>query len=961
MRRGRRAARVDELARRVLRAARSEDPGPLFDDGLTRHAASTLRRVRFDSALRAEVLSCLHLIHLGRWRAGRDAVDHDLALLYDRSRSVDRPLRVLSEAAVLRAGRHRPGARPRWRDWYPFTTYLASQGRLAARNGGVLDEAAARSVVRLAESLHDPHLRARVIAFARLVVPAPAPSPDDLAALNEGHEHVARFLRSGDSGDLDHAARVVRTFVDRLPDDDPAKWVGLAELALVHQLAHDHLFAVFQGRCGTENIDRAIAELRRARVLVEEATGPPAHVEFPAHVLAELGGCLLRRALTVRGPVAVRTDLAEARDLLERAVTLMAGLGDRPDPGRAARLNEYRLLLVQVRASLAVHAGAPDAIGPAVAEARRHLDGVRDPAERAPWQRFVGTADGFGSLLTGPVGAVAGAGGARAGGDAPAPGLAALREATLAPLREWEGPQHRIAGARAGALFAMRAGRWSEAVEFLTAALRLARERPGSGVPDSARRAWLSQVRGLAADLVGCLLAGDEAARAVVAFEEHRAVLLSEVLGDRAVLGDLHRAAPELAGEYRAAGEALRRFEEGPDAGRPDHSARRAPLRERRDRIAARIRAVPGFEGFRLPPGHEELLAVSAEGPVVLVNVGTLRGDAVVLRDGEAEVVRLPGLAADRLDEATRTLRRALRGAEEAGAARDRRRYLGHQRAVGAVLELLWDTVAEPVWARVAAPAHAEAPADADEPPRLWWVPSGPLWFLPVHAATARGGPSMVELAVSSHAPTVRLLREARRRRPASRPRPLAVVLPETPGDVRPLRGADEEAAMLAASFPGTRRLRGAAATRAAVLDALPHHPWLHFAGHGVNTGDGTSLLLHDWRENDLTERDVLGLDLPDAQLAYLSACETARTSPIHPDEATHFGAAFAVAGFRDVVGTLWRVDDRVAPHAARAFYGALRSGAPDPAHALHHTVRELRAAYPNMPGHWAAHVHIGP
>jgi CHAT domain-containing protein len=110
-----------------------------------------------------------------------------------------------------------------------------------------------------------------------------------------------------------------------------------------------------------------------------------------------------------------------------------------------------------------------------------------------------------------------------------------------------------------------------------------------------------------------------------------------------------------------------------------------------------------------------------------------------------------------------------------------------------------------------------------------------------------------------------------------------------------------------------------------------------------------------------LLTQDVLHEDVPGGELAYLSACEAARTSVLLPDEATLFGAALSVAGYRHVVGTLWRVDDGVAVEAARRFYRRLTGTTADPALALHHTVRELRAAYPSMPGLWAAHIHIGP
>ncbi|MFF5964489.1 CHAT domain-containing protein [Streptomyces collinus] len=101
--------------------------------------------------------------------------------------------------------------------------------------------------------------------------------------------------------------------------------------------------------------------------------------------------------------------------------------------------------------------------------------------------------------------------------------------------------------------------------------------------------------------------------------------------------------------------------------------------------------------------------------------------------------------------------------------------------------------------------------------------------------------------------------------------------------------------------------------------------------------------------------------DLPGGGLAYLSACEAAQRSVLLPDEATHFGAALSGAGYRHDRHAVARGRRRAA-ETARRFYGRLAaSDAFDPALALHRTVRDPRAAYPSMPGLWAAHIHIGP
>ncbi|MFI9548885.1 CHAT domain-containing protein [Streptomyces sp. NPDC052016] len=112
--------------------------------------------------------------------------------------------------------------------------------------------------------------------------------------------------------------------------------------------------------------------------------------------------------------------------------------------------------------------------------------------------------------------------------------------------------------------------------------------------------------------------------------------------------------------------------------------------------------------------------------------------------------------------------------------------------------------------------------------------------------------------------------------------------------------------------------------------------------------------------------RDLARLRLPSARLAYLSACDTLRTSTDLADEAVHIVSAFQMAGFPHVVGSLWHVVDAIGAEVARSVYEALHTGggALDvgrTAQALHSTVRALRDTYPATPSLWACQVHAGP
>jgi CHAT domain-containing protein len=99
-------------------------------------------------------------------------------------------------------------------------------------------------------------------------------------------------------------------------------------------------------------------------------------------------------------------------------------------------------------------------------------------------------------------------------------------------------------------------------------------------------------------------------------------------------------------------------------------------------------------------------------------------------------------------------------------------------------------------------------------------------------------------------------------------------------------------------------------------------------------------------------------------EFAYLSACETASVNRL-PDESIHVASAFHVAGYRQVVGTLWPTSDRVAARMATTFYTAMtgagtRADAGRCAQALHEATRQQRRRWPHQPTLWAGYIHVG-
>ena len=535
--------------------------------------------------------------------------------------------------------------------------------------------------------------------------------------------------------------------------------------------------------------------------------------------------------------------------------------------------------------------------------------------------------------------------------------LACHRTAALHPAAS---PHVRIRAAYAWGLRAMAAGDAVQGADAYERVVRLLPQlAPRNLAPGDAEHA-LAVAPGVAGDAAACAIEAEDAERALALLELGRGVLLGRGLIHQGQVAELRARAPELAerfGELRAA------LDSGDDSVPTDV---RHALAEEWDQLLDRIRALPGFESFLLPPPTAQLLEQAQLGPVVVVNVSRHRCDALALTSHGLRVIALPQLSLRTALERTVAFLTALERLSGLDGA-DLLAQPAYEDELDDGLRWLWDTVAGPV---LDALGMLSPPAPgAGSLPRVWWVPTGPLAFLPLHAAghhREAAGRTVLDRAVSSYAPTVRALAHARRPAPAGPGRFLVVAVPEAPAS-RPLPGAAAEAAALTRLLSDASLLYGEQAGREAVVTAVRDHNWLHFCGHGTaesTVPSGSRLLVHDHLDHPLTVAGISRLDLRDAELAYLSACTTARTGLHLADEAVHLVGALQLAGYRHVVGTLWAIDDTVSARIAERVYTEL--GAPRPvadraAYAVHTAVRATRDRYPATPSLWAAHVHVGP
>jgi CHAT domain-containing protein len=161
------------------------------------------------------------------------------------------------------------------------------------------------------------------------------------------------------------------------------------------------------------------------------------------------------------------------------------------------------------------------------------------------------------------------------------------------------------------------------------------------------------------------------------------------------------------------------------------------------------------------------------------------------------------------------------------------------------------------------------------------------------------------------------------------------------------------------------------------ILNRLEHCQIAHFACHGTSDStdpSNSALVLQRAGLNGMLEQDHLSVrrishqGLRNAQIAYLAACSTAENKGARlRDEVIHVVSGFQVAGFPNVVGSLWSAGDGECVKVATRSYSSLfkhggmsAAGGRRVAEALHGAVMAVRAGDMDMPLNWAQFVHFG-
>ncbi|KAG8734697.1 hypothetical protein FRC10_011528 [Ceratobasidium sp. 414] len=438
--------------------------------------------------------------------------------------------------------------------------------------------------------------------------------------------------------------------------------------------------------------------------------------------------------------------------------------------------------------------------------------------------------------------------------------------------------------------------------------------------------------------------------------EEGRSIVWNQLLQLRTPLDQLATVDAPLAEELEQATQALQQVSSmgvlsaeslSDQSALEEVAQRQRRLAETHERLVERARSLPGLGNFLRSSDPTSLLAASRTGAVVIINIHLGQCHALVMRPHATavECVSLTNLSHDKAATARIRLTRSLRSQGRTG--RGVRNKPKSEGTIEDILCMLWTDVAKPVLDFLGYTRNGST----NELPHITWCTTGPLTLLPLHAAGdySKPGCSLFDFAISSFTPSLSALL-------VSPPKPnmstsiLAIGQALTP-NFSPLPGTKAELDQISKRVDSRwlTRLEGEAATTSAVLSSLDNHSWAHFACHASqNLTKPTSSAFH-LHDGSLSLAAIAQKKLEHADLAFLSACQTATGDEQLPEEAVHLAAGMLMAGYRRVVATMWSIDDGDAPLVADMFYGyMLDETMPSErkaAKALHHAVGCLKEA----------------
>ncbi|KAG8709529.1 hypothetical protein FRC09_000623 [Ceratobasidium sp. 395] len=466
---------------------------------------------------------------------------------------------------------------------------------------------------------------------------------------------------------------------------------------------------------------------------------------------------------------------------------------------------------------------------------------------------------------------------------------------------------------------------------------------------------------------------------AVEWLEQGRCLVWGQMLQLRTPLDILYASHPELANELYHLSSQLedtgsfaqdRLTSSIHEAPLQNGSHLRSHLANTRDRLIAEIRLKPGFDDFLRPPKASTIMSHVQQGAIVILSVhqsrltAVSRCDAIIIQSGGRAITHVPLLGFSH--QKAEALRQQLASCLKSQGITRGFKKGDHplQASFENILSTLWPDVVKPVLDHLS----ITRVRPIDELPHITWCITGALSFLPIHAAGICDNASTVlsNLVISSYTPTISSIGRSSSIAPTFSGI-LAIGHQSSIRGLSSLPGTKDELDMVEEQFASKRftRLEEDAATVDAVVKAMGDHSWVHFACHGSqNLRDPMNSALH-LHDKPLSLAIISRHPMKNAQLAFLSACQTAKGDSELPNEAVHLAAGLLMAGYANVIATMWSIRDQDAPIVAGETYKCLlEGGVPDSrkaAKALHRAVKHLRDEIGVKEfARWVPYIHMG-
>jgi len=503
------------------------------------------------------------------------------------------------------------------------------------------------------------------------------------------------------------------------------------------------------------------------------------------------------------------------------------------------------------------------------------------------------------------------------------------------------------------------------------------------GLPMTDRYAQIMHYSDLICNAAAIAIEAKRYETALEWLEQGRSIVWGQILQLRSAVSELSLREPELAQSFIEVSKELEILS-NPHLHIPQEHALSVEVTEQRhrslastwERLVKQIQLLDGFEHFLKPKTASQLMKAAVHGPVVVINISQYRSDALIImpQSSELQHVVLPLFSIEKARHLQTQLHDYLVDAginvRKQRAAKLTRTSQVENIGFPEILSSLWTCVVLPIMQKMSLKTQ-QSNWNSHTLPHIFWCLTGPLTFLPLHAAglyeTGESGAKLMDIAISSYIPTLTVLLDRVHRQAPISPKLLGICQTCTPGQA-PLLAAEGEMSAIVQLIShhdpkAITVLKDNAATVEHTLQSIVKCNWVHLACHGIQDmtePTSSAILLWDGR---LTLAEIIKLSLQDAELAFLSACETATGDNKLSEEAIHLAAGMLLAGYKGVIATMWSIQDEDGPVVASKVYNHLLDGkipnAMRAAEALHDAVLELQQKGTSFE-RWVPFIHMG-